>query len=287
MKNMNNKKCEENDIVDDQVVVVIGITILYDNNSCDIRSIKSIQLLLSNIILFKTIINIVNINENKWMKELKDVVILPGGEPKAFLKALGRNRITILKQYVNEGGRMVGICSGACVIYKMNLLDKCISLVNDNIWADSGLVGDVKTILSVDSSISCYSHYENGPLFRVKRKKGIEDVENVHITSVYEGDVVEIQNDRIATQEKELSASSSTSSSSWICKCCTCPNNSKRSKCIACKEKKNHKLPPLGDMPGSIASLRCENIYVFSFHPEFSQQEIQEWFEREMLTFVS
>lgn len=45
----------------------------------------------------------------------KDILIVPGGEIKAYLPAMGAKGIQIIQQFVNSGGVYIGICAGAYI----------------------------------------------------------------------------------------------------------------------------------------------------------------------------
>jgi hypothetical protein len=160
----------------------------------------------------------------------------------------------------------------------MNLLPRQVRAVNDNQWAGSGLAVDVQVELS-DIAVAEFAHYENGPLLAIDTRHNEHDP-RLCARATYAGDAVCIQLQRIAKLEEECARLGC-----WVCKSCTFSTNAgSRSKCSFCGEKRNHKLPPEGQMPGSVAAIRYKaNIYLVSFHPEFSEApSLRQWFEREM-----
>jgi len=119
-----------------------------------------------------------------------DVFIIAGGEPRRIrleLKGIGAQTI---RKFISNGGGYVGICAGAVLaIPKAPSLDllQYVKCVNDNIWWDSGICGDIKlkscikntdeitntndiikTITNRFNDMELFS-YKNGPILRVKK----------------------------------------------------------------------------------------------------------------------
>ena len=125
-----------------------------------------------------------------------DVFIIAGGEPRRIrleLKGIGAQTI---RKFISNGGGYVGICAGAVLaIPKAPSLDllQYVKSVNDNIWWDSGICGDIKLkscikntddITNTNNMITTITNrfndtelfsYKNGPLLCIKKtgKKSI------------------------------------------------------------------------------------------------------------------
>lgn len=121
-----------------------------------------------------------------------DVFIIAGGEPRKIkLELTGAGSKTIRK-FISNGGGYVGICAGAVLAIpkapSLELLQH-VKMVNDNIWWDSGICGDIKLkscirptdeIINKNNIIESITNrfnntnlfsYNNGPLLCVKKSK--------------------------------------------------------------------------------------------------------------------
>ena len=121
-----------------------------------------------------------------------DVLIIAGGEPiqiKLHLKGKGAQAI---RNFILNGGGYVGICAGAVLaIPKAPSLEllQYVKTVNDNVWWDSGICGDIKlnscerttselrkknnaieSICGRFNTTNLFS-YKNGPLLNIKQSK--------------------------------------------------------------------------------------------------------------------
>jgi GMP synthase-like glutamine amidotransferase len=90
-----------------------------------------------------------------------DVLIVPGGEIKAYLPAFTPEGIELIRRFVDEGGTYIGICAGAYVtgesyngISGLNFIDKEIT----------GTKGQQVIDVHDDSAQSYQLIHENGPV---------------------------------------------------------------------------------------------------------------------------
>ena len=123
---------------------------ILDGNGCSHSSAHALVSVFGEMDIVKRV-RIVNIDDNKLAKRLKDLVVIPGGEPKCLMRELGKNKRCILKEYVKQGGKLIGICGGACLIVQMNFFTNKIRLVNDNIWANCGISASVQAKMFLPS----------------------------------------------------------------------------------------------------------------------------------------
>ena len=118
--------------------------------------------------------------------EIADVLIIAGGEPYQIRVQMEGKGANAIRKFISDGGGYIGICAGAVLaIPKSPSLDllQHVKTVNDNIWWESGICGDIKlssvfedsneelsTICSRFTSENSFS-YKNGPLFKIKCPK--------------------------------------------------------------------------------------------------------------------
>ena len=125
-----------------------------------------------------------------------DVFIIAGGEPRKIRLELAGAGAKTIRKFISNGGGYVGICAGAVLAIpkapSLELLQD-VKMVNDNIWWDSGICGDIKlkscikhtdeiintkintnnvieSITKRFNSINLFS-YKNGPLLYIKKSK--------------------------------------------------------------------------------------------------------------------
>jgi len=117
-------------------------------------------------------INIDNLNDlNKC-----HIFLIAGGEPYQLRLRMKGKGASEIRKFVSNGGGYIGICAGAVLALSkspsLNLLNH-VNLVNDNIWWNSGVCGDIKLkAISNDLNVTngLFS-YNNGPLFMIKKSK--------------------------------------------------------------------------------------------------------------------
>lgn len=75
-----------------------------------------------------------------------DVLLIPGGQPNALFTRLTSSGAKAIQKAVAEGMGYVGICAGAALATNKKFLNLVPTLVtmNDNLWANSGFIGDVE-----------------------------------------------------------------------------------------------------------------------------------------------
>ena len=172
---------------------MIHVSILSSNNTeiVDCYGIdKCMEILNKNKSIQATKIDICDIY--KLTNNNTDVLIIAGGEPrqiKLHLKGKGSQSI---RNFISNGGGYVGICAGAVLAIpkspSLELLQH-VKTVNDNVWWDSGIYGDIKLkscieqidkILKQNDVIGSICNkfnntnlfaYKNGPLFNIKQSK--------------------------------------------------------------------------------------------------------------------
>ena len=125
-------------------------------------------------------------NIHKLTFEMADVLIIAGGEPYQIRLQMEGKGANAIRKFISDGGGYIGICAGAVLaIPKSPSLDllQHIKTVNDNIWWDSGVCGNIKLNSTLHSSneelsIICGRFndrtsfsYKNGPLFKIKIPK--------------------------------------------------------------------------------------------------------------------
>jgi len=119
-----------------------------------------------------------------------DVFIIAGGEPRKIRLELAGAGAKTIRKFISNGGGYVGICAGAVLAIpkapSLELLQD-VKMVNDNIWWDSGICGDIKlkscikntdeitntnniieTIINRFNDTELFS-YKNGPLLCIKK----------------------------------------------------------------------------------------------------------------------
>ncbi len=119
-----------------------------------------------------------------------DVFIIAGGEPRKIKLELTGVGSKTIRKFISNGGGYIGICAGAVLAIpkapSLELLQH-VKMVNDNIWWNSGICGDIKlksciksndeiinknniieSITNRFNSTNLFS-YNNGPLFYMKK----------------------------------------------------------------------------------------------------------------------
>jgi ribosomal protein L40E len=186
-------------------------------------------------------------------------VLVCGGKPKELLKTLGRRGRTNMMRLLREKQCVfVGICAGVKVAKEMGLMQG-VELVNDEEWALSGICLEDVLLDGWDGSHPSFL-YENGPLMKVCSAE-------VKVMATFATDAAQVfeNQHRLQTESKE-------GKDTWICKQCFTHNPPARSKCFMCSELRTHKLPPVGEMPGTAAIVVVgSQLILCSVHPELSQ----------------
>ena len=129
---------------------------------------------------------------HKLTNKNTDVLIIAGGEPRQIKIRLKGNGSQAIRSFISNGGGYVGICAGAVLaIPKSPSLEllQYVKTVNDNVWWESGICGDVKlkpceemvdriieqndAIESIRSKFNAANlfSYKNGPLLNIKQSK--------------------------------------------------------------------------------------------------------------------
>lgn len=167
---------------------MINVVVLSSNNSeiIDCYGIeKCITLLNQNSSINAKKIDIENIHKLK--NKDADVLIIAGGEPRQLRLHMKGSGAQAIRKFVSNGGGYIGICAGAVLAIpkapSLELLQH-VTTVNDNIWWNSGICGDInlksceiKTQISaLDSICNKFDNtdllsYKNGPLFAIKKSK--------------------------------------------------------------------------------------------------------------------
>ena len=239
-----------------------------------------------------------DLDEKKWYKELKKLMkrvrllVVCGGRPVALSKCLGNNGRIIIQQWLatDPKNKYLGICAGVAFAKLVGV--NCINLINDEAWRGCGLSGEVQLSAAVLSSTADPSHgllqtqleyhYENGPLI------SYIDAQPPLFAMTYAADIVA---QRIK-QLEQIEGSVGTTidrKTQWLCHACTYINSTSTGKCGFCSESRNYCLPPVGQMPGSIAIVvpTSGQFLLSSVHPELSDSEVKAHFIELLLLFAA
>lgn len=152
-----------------------------------------------------------NINDiDKLNNENTDVLIIPGGEPKQIRYLLKGHGSNIIRKFISNGGGYIGICAGAVLaVPKSPSLDLLfnIKMVNDNIWWNSGICGDVElksceninnkfnNIIDIINKTKIFKYF-NGPLFKIKNKSNLISLAKFNST-IYKSNINNNMNNEI------------------------------------------------------------------------------------------
>jgi len=210
------------------------------------------------------------LSEYRTLKPI-NVLIIPGGQPFGLKTRITRKGLTNIQKFIKNGGGYIGICAGAVLVsseYQMMGLVP-VRCVNDKLWRDSGLYGEVfldwKQPQQRSGPSMYYMYYENGPLFSIVPGKNIKEL---FIFGRYASDIVQERIQQIEQSEKDIN-----SKVEWLCQSCLAINVVSEERCEFCEgSRKSFSLPAVGEMPGKIASCTfCVGngkIVLFSSHPE-------------------
>jgi len=135
----------------------------------------------------------IDINDiHKLTNKNTDVLIIAGGEPRQIKIRMKGKGSQAIRNFISNGGGYVGICAGAVLaIPKSPSLEllQYVKTVNDNVWWESGICGDVKLKLCSDKTCDIIEQnnsiksicdrfnttnlfsYKNGPLLNIKQSK--------------------------------------------------------------------------------------------------------------------
>lgn len=164
------------------------VLVLFSNNAeiLDIYGAeKCIQILNSHPLIKASKIYIENIHTLTIDKA--NILLIPGGEPYQIRLQIQGNGATAIRKFIADGGGYIGICAGAVLaVPKAPTLDllQHVKTVNDNVWWNSGICGDIKLCVGTDqltndklsiitkrfNNKNLFS-YKNGPLFSIKKSK--------------------------------------------------------------------------------------------------------------------
>jgi len=150
---------------------------------------KCVTILNNNQLIHAKKIDIENIHE--LTNKTTDVLIIAGGEPTQIKLHLKGKGAQIIRHFILNGGGYIGICAGAVLAIpkapSLELLQH-VKTVNDNVWWDSGICGDIKLnscelACDLKKQNSAIEHicdrfnttnlfsYKNGPLLNIKQSK--------------------------------------------------------------------------------------------------------------------
>ncbi len=234
-----------------------------------------------------------DIDEKNWYKKLKDLLkrtkllVVCGGRPVALSKCLGNNGRILFQQWLSADiqHKYLGLCAGVAFARLIGV--NCINLINDEAWRGCGLSGEVQLSypriardsnqLALDTT-RFEHHYENGPLISYTGSGP------PLLAVTFAGDIVAQRLEQISHIENNTVTDGQTQ---WLCRACTFLNTCSIGKCGFCSESRNYCLPPVGQMPGSIAIIIPTSQYLLSsVHPELSSSEVKEHFIDLLVTFV-
>lgn len=160
---------------------MIKVLVLYSENIeiIDVYGVeKCINILNEHPLISASKININDIHNLTINKA--NILLIAGGEPYQIRLRMQGNGATAIRKFIADGGGYIGICAGAVLaVPKAPTLDllQYVKIVNDNIWWNSGLCGDVKLRAFINNELSKRFNknnsfsYKNGPLFNIKKSK--------------------------------------------------------------------------------------------------------------------
>lgn len=200
----------------------IKCLVLFSNISddFDIYGIeKCVDILNRHVLISAKKLHINNIHT--LSRKHTDILIIAGGEPRQIRIQLGGIGSSAIRKFIHDGGGYIGICAGAVLaIPKSPSLDllQYVKTVNDNIWWESGVCGDIKlkteiqpTCLEIESMCNRFVcnnsfSYKNGPLFKIKFPKHKTD--NIPIPlAFFDGPLYNTHNDFSEKMMEEINNS--------------------------------------------------------------------------------
>jgi hypothetical protein len=239
----------------------------------------------------------IDLDARKSYEILKDalkqtkLLVVCGGKPNALAKCLKNQGKTVLRQWMTSSPshKYLGICAGVAFAIQLGFNE--IELVNDEVWRLSGIRAD--PIISFDTLLpgleveteSSY-HYESGPLIAFKKNLLVSSLmtpPSCCFSARFQSDVV---SERLGMLKTISESSSFDSKSQWICQSCTFINSLSKGKCEFCSESRNYQLPPINEMPGTLAMVMFPKFLLSSVHPELSEPKEKESFRKVILFFL-
>lgn len=226
------------------------------------------------------------------------VLVVCGGKPVALSKALSKKGITLISQWLfssSQRNKYIGICGGA--VFATSFLNiKGVEFINDECWRQCGLSGPVT--VQVEACLDSFKgrvsdfkeleyQYECGPLMRPTL-----GLNPFYIIGIYASDIVADHRSKLEDVRKEnfiRQIDEMEEFGRWLCQRCTYINHGQsRSKCFFCEESRaNYRLPPVDQMPSSLAMVMTPLTLLYSVHPELSGSRAKHHFIGLVETFLS
>jgi hypothetical protein len=242
----------------------------------------------------------IDLDARKSYEMLKDalkqtkLLVVCGGKPNALAKSLKNQGKTLLRQWMTSSpsNKYLGICAGVAFATQLGFNE--IELVNDDAWRLSGIRADPIVSFDVlplgfEDEIEHRYHYESGPLIAFKKSNTISVGSPEMMPSQccfsarFQSDVI---SERLEMLKTIAQSASFDSKSQWICQSCTFVNSLSKGKCEFCSESRNYQLPPINEMPGTLAMVMFPKFLLSSVHPELSEPKVKESFRKLISFFI-